>query len=155
MDSSHAAFALYATGAAALVALLPKVRARLMLSGAKHRSLEGHSRMSRRLASFIPFYEYNEAEFFRADRAPDDVVARRRAGFGQLADYYRAHFPITAQLSAEAAEDISDLQFTVEAYRVPFQYSRLVREQSRRRSPSWNPRAASPSPISTAMCSTT
>jgi glutamate-1-semialdehyde 2,1-aminomutase len=127
MDSSHAAFALYATGAAALVALLPKVRARLMLSGAKHRSLEGHSRMSRRLASFIPFYEYNEAEFFRADRAPDDVVARRRAGFGQLADYYRAHFPITAQLSAEAAEDISDLKFTAR-YRVPFQFSRIVRD---------------------------
>jgi glutamate-1-semialdehyde 2,1-aminomutase len=127
MDSSHAAFALYATGAAALVALLPKVRARLMLSGAKHRSLEGHSRMSRRLASFIPFYEYNEAEFFRADQAPDDVVARRRAGFGQLADYYRAHFPVTAQLSAEAAEGISDLKFTAR-YRVPFQFSRIVRD---------------------------
>ena len=127
MDSSHAAFALYATGAAALVALLPKVRARLMLSSAKHRSLEGHSRMSRRLASFIPFYEYNEAAFFRADEAPGDVVARRRAGFGQLADYYRTHFPITTQLSAEAAEDISDLKFTAR-YRVPFQFSRIVRD---------------------------
>ncbi len=98
-----------------------------MLSGAKHRSLEGHSRMSRRLASFIPFYEYNEADFFRADKAPDDVVARRRAGFGQLADYYRTRFPITAQLTAEAAEGISDLKFTAR-YRVPFQFSRIVRD---------------------------
>ncbi len=127
MDSSHAAIALYATGAAALVALLPKVRARLKLSAAKHRSIEGHSRMSRRLASFIPSYEYNEAEFFRADDAPDDVVARRRAGFGQLADYYRARFPKTAQLTAEAADGISDLQFTAR-YRVPFQFSRVVRD---------------------------
>lgn len=83
--------------------------------------------MSRRLASFIPFYEYNETMFFRADRAPDDVVARRRAGFSQLADYYRTHFPKTAQLTAEAAEDISDLQFTAR-YRVPFQFSRIVRD---------------------------
>ena len=33
-------------------------------------------------------------------------------------------------MTAEAAERISDLQFT-ETYRVPFQYSRLVREHSR------------------------
>ena len=71
MDSSHAAIALYAAGATALVALLPKVKARLDLSSAKHRSLEGHARMSRRLASFIPFYEYNERDFFQADKAPE------------------------------------------------------------------------------------
>lgn len=127
MDSSHAAIALYAAGATALVALLPKVKARLALSGAKHRSLEGHARISRRLAAFIPFYEYKEATFFRADQAPDDVVGRRRAGFGRLADYYRTHFPKTADLTAEAADGISDLQFTAR-YRVPFQFSRIVRD---------------------------
>jgi glutamate-1-semialdehyde 2,1-aminomutase len=127
MDSSHAAIALYAAGAAALVALLPKVKARLDLSGAKHRSIEGHARMSRRLASFLPFYEYNERDFFRADDAPDDVVARRRAAFGRLSDYYRTRFAKTAQLTAEASDGISDLQFTAR-YRVPFQFSRVVRD---------------------------
>jgi glutamate-1-semialdehyde 2,1-aminomutase len=127
MDSSHAAIALYAAGATALVALLPKVKARISLSGAKHRSLEGHARMSRRLASFIPFYEYNERDFFQADKAPQDIVARRRAGFGRLSDYYRTHFAKTAQLTSEAAAGISDLQFTAR-YRVPFQFSRVVRD---------------------------
>ncbi|MGD9923004.1 MAG: aminotransferase class III-fold pyridoxal phosphate-dependent enzyme [Pseudorhodoplanes sp.] len=127
MDSSHAAIALYAAGATALVALLPRVRARLNLSRAKHRSLEGHARISRRLASFIPFYEYNERDFFQADEAPEDVVTRRRAGFGRLADYYRSHFGKTAQLTAEASAGLSDLQFTAR-YRVPFQFSRIVRD---------------------------
>ena len=127
METSHAAIALYAAGAAALVALLPKVRARLALSGAKHRSLEGHARISRRLASFIPFYEYDEVEFFQADHAPDDVVVRRRAGFARLAEHYRTRYARTAQLTAEAAEGISDLQFTAR-YRVPFQFSRIVQD---------------------------
>ena len=35
--------------------------------------------MARRLASFVRFYEYDESRFFRADGAPDDVAARRRA----------------------------------------------------------------------------
>jgi glutamate-1-semialdehyde 2,1-aminomutase len=127
MDSSHAAIALYAAGAAALVALLPKVKARLDLSVAKHRSLEGHARMARRLASFLPFYEYDERDFFRADGAPDDVVARRRAGFGRLSEDFRIRFAKTARLSAEAADGISDLQFTTR-YRVPFQFSRVVQD---------------------------
>ena len=127
MDSSQAAIALYAAGATALVALLPKVTARLQLSRAKHGSLEGHARISRRLASFIPFYEYNERDFFRADDAPDDVVLRRRAGFGRLADAYRTRFAKTAMLTEEVADGISDLQFTAR-YRVPFQFSRIARD---------------------------
>ncbi|MFN3350172.1 aminotransferase class III-fold pyridoxal phosphate-dependent enzyme [Pseudorhodoplanes sp.] len=127
MDSSYAAIALYAAGAAALAGLLPKAKARLDLSNAKHRSLEGHARMSRRLASFIPFYEYDEKSFFSADGAPDDIVARRRESFGRLADLYRARFAKSAEMTAEAAQGISDLQFTAR-YRVPFQFSRVVRE---------------------------
>ena len=127
MDSSYAAIALYAAGAAALAGLLPKGKARLDLSKAKHRSLEGHSRMSRRLASFIPFYEYDEKNFFGVDGAPGDVVARRREGFGRLASLYRAQFAKSAELTAEAAQGLSDLQFTAR-YRVPFQFSRVVRE---------------------------
>lgn len=128
MDSSHATIALYAAaGATALVVLLLKLKARLDLSGAKHRSLEGHARVSRRLASLIPFYEHNERDFFLVDKAPPDVIARRRAGFGRLSDYYRTHFAKTAALTSEAATGISDLQFTAR-YRVPFQFSRIVRD---------------------------
>src|SRR5262249_7894067 len=121
-----ATFALYGLGAAAAVASFVKVKARLELSRAKHRSLAGHARLARRVAALVPFYEYDEARFFCSDGAPEEVVARRRAGFARLAELYRTRFARTAVLSAEVKEAISDLQFT-EAYRVPFQYREVVR----------------------------
>ena len=48
MDQLYTTYALYGLGAVALGAALAKVRRRLQLSKAKHRSLAGHSRMSRR-----------------------------------------------------------------------------------------------------------
>jgi glutamate-1-semialdehyde 2,1-aminomutase len=121
------AFILYALGAIAVAAALPKLKARLELSKAKHPSLSGHSRMARRLAALIPFYEYDEAHFFRSDDAPDGIAARRREGFMRLAGLFRQRFAESARLTAEVQDGISDLQFTG-AYRVPFQYSRYVRE---------------------------
>ena len=126
MDS-HYAYALYALGAAALAASGVKLKTRLELSRAKHRSLTGHVRMARRIASLIPFYEYDEEQFFSSDNAPDEVVARRRAGFERLSQLYRDRFPKTAALTAEIRDGVSDLQL-ISAYRVPFQYSRMVRE---------------------------
>src|SRR5271170_5028571 len=102
------------------------LKARLELSKAKHRSLAGHARIARLVASLVPFYQYDEAQFFKADAAPDVVVALRRGDFARLADLYRRRYAGTLQLTAEATELISDLQFT-EAYRVPFQFSRHVR----------------------------
>jgi glutamate-1-semialdehyde 2,1-aminomutase len=106
------------------------LKSRLELSRAKHRSLTGHSRLARRLASLLPFYEFGEDQFFRSDGATDDVAAQRRNGFMRLAQFYREHFAETRRVTAEAREGISDLQFT-DAYRVPFQYSRFVREHLR------------------------
>ena len=114
-------------GAAALGALVAKGKPRLDLSRAKHRSLTGHARMARRVARLIPFYEYGEDRFFSCDGAPQAVAARRRHAFLQLSQLYCTRFARTAALTAEAAPGISDLQFTG-AYRVPFQFSRLVRE---------------------------
>ena len=114
-------------GALALPGLALKIKRRLELSKGKHPSLAGHAKMSRRVARLLPFYEYDEAGFFNSDDAPAEVVARRREGFFRLAELYRARFARSAALTAEAAEGVSDLQFTG-AYRVPFQYSRLVRE---------------------------
>jgi glutamate-1-semialdehyde 2,1-aminomutase len=88
--------------------------------------LSGHSRIVRRIAALVPFYEYDDARFFRSDDAPEDIAARRRAGFMRLSDLYRERFPETLRLTAEVEDSISDLQFTG-AYRLPFQYSRLVR----------------------------
>jgi len=118
----------YALGAVAATFTLQKLRARLSLSRAKHPSLTGHSRMARRVAALVPFYEYDEATFFDSDDAPADVAARRRAGFARLTELYRTRFAETAARSAELEPGLSDLQFT-SAYRVPFQYSRFVRQR--------------------------
>jgi glutamate-1-semialdehyde 2,1-aminomutase len=127
MDPLYTTYALYGLGAVGLGAALSKLRARLQLSKAKHRSLAGHSRMSRRLAALIPFYEFDETQFFRADNAPEEVAGNRRAGFIRLAQLFQEHFAKTRQLTAEVKEGVSDLQFT-STYRVPFQFSRVVRE---------------------------
>ncbi|MGB8354720.1 MAG: aminotransferase class III-fold pyridoxal phosphate-dependent enzyme [Chthoniobacteraceae bacterium] len=130
MDERLSTLTFYALGSAATVVALAKIKSRLELSKAKHRSLTGHVRMSRRVASLVPFYEFGEDHFFRSDDAPDDVASRRRAGFMRLAELYRERFPETRRLTAEVREGMSDLQFT-DAYRVPFQYSRMVREHLR------------------------
>lgn len=117
---------LYLAGVGALAAALPRLKRRLELSRAKHPSLAGHSRMAKRMARLIPYYEYDETRFFSADRAPAEVVQRRREGFHALTVLYREMFARSAALTGEAAAQISDLQFTG-SYRVPFQFSRYVR----------------------------
>jgi len=109
------------------LALLPKLYRRLQLSMAKHRSLAGHSKMSRRFASFVPFYEYDDSLFFRADQAPENVAAARREGFNRLSATFAERFRETADLTDDIVGGVSDLQFT-SRYRVPFQFSRFVRK---------------------------
>jgi len=127
MEFGAATLAWAGLGAIALAMALPALKRRLALSLAKHRSLTGHVRMARRIAGLIPFYAYDEAQFFRCDDAPDEIAARRRAGFMRLTDLYRERFAQTIARTAEVAHGISDLQFT-DAYRVPFQFSRFVRQ---------------------------
>jgi glutamate-1-semialdehyde 2,1-aminomutase len=126
MDSLTYLFA--AAGAVGAAAALAGLARRLQLSSAKHASLAGHARISQSIARLIPFYEFGEDSFFRSDAAPADVAARRKAGFEALARDYEARFANTIALKAEIRDAISDLQFT-DAYRVPYQYSRLVRER--------------------------
>jgi glutamate-1-semialdehyde 2,1-aminomutase len=121
---------LYASAAVVALVLLRKLQIRLRLSAAKHRSLTGHSRMARRCAALVPFYEYGEDRFFRADDAPDAIAANRRQAFMRLAGVFDQRFAKSAALSAEVQDGISDLQFT-SRYRVPFQFSRYVREHLR------------------------
>ena len=127
MDSPLSILSLSAVAIAGAAVTFPKLQARLALSRAKHRSLTGHSKMSKMVARLLPHYEFDIDEFFRSDGAPVDVAMHRQDGFFRLAKLYQERYARGRQMTAEAAEHISDLQFT-EAYRVPFQYSRLVRE---------------------------
>jgi glutamate-1-semialdehyde 2,1-aminomutase len=107
--------------------IAPRLLLRLQLSRAKHRSLAGHARLGRLLARLVPYYEYDEEQFFRADDAPQDIGEQRRAAFGRLAALYGQRFVNTVRQTNEVQDEISDLQFTAR-YRVPFQFSRLVRQ---------------------------
>ena len=108
--------------------LLSKCYRRLQLSLAKHRSLAGHSRWAKRFARVVPFYEYDEQQFFAGDDATEAVIKQRREGFLRLASVYNQRFSKNAALTREVADGISDLQFT-SRYRVPYQFSRYVRER--------------------------
>jgi glutamate-1-semialdehyde 2,1-aminomutase len=119
--------AFYCLGAAALAASVAGLQRRLRKSKGKHSSLAGHPRIARRLASFVPFYEYSEARFFSADDAPEEIALRRRAGFMRLSLLFKTRSAETIRCTDMLAGDVSDLQFT-DAYRVPFQFSRFVRQ---------------------------
>jgi glutamate-1-semialdehyde 2,1-aminomutase len=103
---------------------------RLRLSAAKHKSLSGHSRWSRRIAGWVPSYGYDKSAFFCADDAPKEVVERRRAGFEALSKAYDSTYAKSVSLTQEIENTVSDLQFTTR-YRVPFQFSDFVRKHLR------------------------
>ena len=115
----------YAAAATFSFVSASRLLTRLDLSRAKHPSLRGHARVAAWVARQLPHYEYDEARFFRSDDCPDEIAARRRAGFERLAGLFSERQPRTIALTAELAQSLSDLQFT-SAYRVPFQYARLV-----------------------------
>lgn len=127
MELSLTTFALGGLGAAALTMAATKAKRRLALSRAKHPSLTGHVRMSRRVASLIPHYEFGDDGFFACDDAPHEIAARRREAFHALAAGYRMRYPRTIALKAEAKSALPDMQFT-DAYRVPYPFSRMVRD---------------------------
>lgn len=118
----------YALPLGSLVLALPYLRQRLQLSQAKHRSLAGHSRMAKRLATWLPGYAYGDARFFDCDGAPSDIAQLRRASFDTLGAGFAQRYEKSLALSAEAREGLADLQFTG-SYRVPFQFSPIVRER--------------------------
>ena len=127
MDSRYTTHALDALGAGALATPLAKLKGRIALSKSKHRSLTGHARIARRVAALVPFYEYDQQGFFRADDPPEVIALQREAGFRRLAAQFDARYGTTAELTDEVRDGLSDLQFT-DSYRVPFQFSRFARE---------------------------
>src|SRR5580704_2304467 len=121
MDSPLSILSLSAAAIAGAAVTFPKLQARLALSRAKHRSLIGHSKMSKMVARLVPHYEFDINDFFRSDGAPIEIATRRQDGFFRLAALYKERFARSRQTTAEAAQRISDLQF-IQSYRVPFQY---------------------------------
>ena len=87
MDSPTLILSL-STAAGAAAAAFPKLHARVSLSRAKHRSLTGHSKMSKAVARLIPHYEFDIDDFFRSDGAPADIASRRQDAFFRLARLY-------------------------------------------------------------------
>jgi len=106
---------------------LPYVKRRWELSRAKHPSLTGHSRMAKRVVSLLPGYEFTEEQFFSCDGASEAVAKTRQSAFYQLAHLLQTRHAKSIEMTSEAREIISDLEFTG-AYRVPFQFSPLVRQ---------------------------
>jgi glutamate-1-semialdehyde 2,1-aminomutase len=110
--------------------LVQKIYARLLLSRAKHNSLQGHPRLARRVARWVPAYAHPERTFFSSDSPPSDIEKKRRQGFERLAKLFRERFPKTIAMSAELEAGISDLAF-VNTHRVPFQYQQFVQHHLR------------------------
>ncbi|HET6379182.1 MAG TPA: aminotransferase class III-fold pyridoxal phosphate-dependent enzyme [Methylocella sp.] len=125
MKTQYSVLLWYGLGAALLVPVIGKLKTRLELSKAKHRSLAGHARIAKRIASLVPYYEYDEETFFRCDGAPEETALRRREGLKRLSELYRSRFPRTSALTAAVKDSVSDLQFTA-AYRVPFQFRKVL-----------------------------
>src|SRR5262245_13801889 len=100
---------------------------RVLLSRAKHKSLQGHPRMALQLSRWVPSYNYSEAAFFSGDFAPPEIEDKRRKGFARLATVFRQTSPKTLELSEELEAGLSDLAF-INTHRVPFPYQQYVRE---------------------------
>ncbi|MEM7205699.1 MAG: aminotransferase class III-fold pyridoxal phosphate-dependent enzyme [Planctomycetota bacterium] len=112
---------LYVIGVPVALCLGYRLYHRLRLSKAKHRSLTGHSKMAKRVAKLLPFYEYGEERFFACDGAPEPVARARREALERLCATFRERAPKTIAQSQALEAHISDVEFT-NAYRVPFQF---------------------------------
>ena len=114
-------------GGGLAVFLMWRAYRRLQLSLAKHPSLTGHSKISRRLSRRVPAYSFTDAQAFSCDRAPSNVVDKRQRAFYDLAEQLRAETHESQALGAELSGCISDLNFTAR-YRVPYQFGDIVRQ---------------------------
>ena len=119
---------LISIGLLALAWMAYRLPARLRLSRAKHRSLAGHARIAKRVARLVPFYDFDASSFFDADAAPEEIREARRGGFERLARLFHQQRPRSISALNQLKGQVSDAAF-IARYRVPFQFSRLVREQ--------------------------
>lgn len=109
------------TAVAVTLYLIYRIFIRLRLSRAKHPSLRGHSKMSRKLVKLISYFSFDETKFYSSDNAPTEVVNKRRQGLASLQALTKQQSPKTLAYLKEIQPSVSDLEFT-SAYRVPFPF---------------------------------
>jgi len=110
--------------------LIYKCFIRLRLSRAKHPSLRGHAKWSRRIARQIAAYSFDKDRFFSSDDAPLSVSQQRHGGLLRLTQAARANSPRSLAYSDSLEAVISDAKFT-SAYRVPFPYREQLPKELR------------------------
>lgn len=94
---------------------------RLQLSRAKHPSLRGHSKWSRRIARQLPFFSYDGDAFYNSDGAPDPILQSRKKALMALNNTLEQQSPLTLDYCEGIESSISDVRFTSQ-YRFPFPY---------------------------------
>jgi glutamate-1-semialdehyde 2,1-aminomutase len=121
-----------AVGLATLVAVLLFRRgtARIALSQAKHRSLRGHSKWSRRVAKYIRPFDYLGERFYTSDLAPSSIATLRRQAIELLRRRLAEASPESLRFSQSLEDGISDVRFTSQ-YRVPFPYRKALPREFR------------------------
>ena len=119
------ALLIYGVSTVAFLSAARRIKQRVELSRAKHRSLAGHPRIAKRISALLPNYSYTEDNAWGLDGAPPAVVAQRRAALNDLTTQLQQRFAKSLQSSVDIADSLSDLQF-VSAYRVPFQFRPLA-----------------------------
>jgi glutamate-1-semialdehyde 2,1-aminomutase len=107
------------------ISLLMKITQRLQLSMAKHPSLGGHLRMAKRVAKWIPGYDYGVERWFDIDGAPASVAQQRRQALQHLGAQLQSRSPQTLAQTDATKPMVSDLQL-ISQYRVPFQFRSVL-----------------------------
>ncbi|MEE4277333.1 MAG: aminotransferase class III-fold pyridoxal phosphate-dependent enzyme [Halieaceae bacterium] len=110
--------------------LLERLRKRLSLSLAKHPSLRGHSKWSRRLARLVPYYSFDTDQAFVCDGAPPAIGEQRKSALLALAARLEREAPLSLEQARPLGRLISDVAFT-SAYRVPFPFREHLPEALR------------------------
>jgi len=118
-------FILYPLIAVFIIYVVRKLQIRLQLSKAKHPSLRGHSKWSRRIAKRVPYFSYNEQNYFSSDGAPENIAKQRQSALLVLSNNKRQNGPETLNYCRALESGISDIQFTSH-YRIPFPYRALL-----------------------------
>jgi glutamate-1-semialdehyde 2,1-aminomutase len=108
--------------------LVKRVYGRIQLSRAKHSSLRGHSKWSRRIAGAIPFFTYADSEYFSTDGAPEDIAQLRRVGLKRLQDKLASQSVKSLAYGKSIEESISDVRFTSH-YRIPFPFRNQLSQE--------------------------
>ncbi|MDT8383304.1 MAG: aminotransferase class III-fold pyridoxal phosphate-dependent enzyme [Gammaproteobacteria bacterium] len=116
---------IYVIAAIVAVFILQRIYIRLRLSLAKHPSLRGHAKWSRRISKLVPYFGYGADRFFCSDAAPAEVADNRRQAMDRLRLRLQSRAPRTMAASLSLQDSISDVNFTSN-YRVPFPYRQFL-----------------------------